>query len=172
METLTILLSEPVSRLAAAEAQKRGVEASALCAGIVTEHFLGNGGAIAGQPPLPAMPRGDKPFEVRKHFVGYPGLSVELAQIFVDAVLRMPQTRVFASERGVGFSPNFVFIPYLRKRLPGGIGVSFYGSPERHSYSGLVPGRNPNYSRAVIATRDDLEQILPEIKRSYELKFQ
>jgi hypothetical protein len=182
METLTILLPDQVGALVATQARNRGVDPSTLCSGIVTEHILGIG--ALGQPdrqsdlmteaslkPLATDVNKSLAFDVRKHFPRHPGLSVQLAQLFVDAALKMPGTKAFAAKRGIGFEPNFVFIVYLRKRLPGGIGVSFYGGPESHLYPSLGTGRNPNYSRALVETREQLEQILPDVKRSYELKF-
>jgi hypothetical protein len=183
METLRILLPDQVGELVAAQARDRGVDPSTLCSGIVTEHVLGIGGAgkvnrprveflVAGPPkPLGLGSDSSAVFDVQEHFPRHPGLSVQLAQSFVDAALQMPGTRAFASKRGIGFEPNFVFIVYLRKRLPGGIGVSFYGAPEHHLYQGLGTGRNPNYSRALVETREELERILPDVRRSYELKF-
>src|SRR5208337_3175733 len=112
-------------------------------------------------------------FEVSKNFPNYPNRSIELAQEFVDESLKMPGTRAFRafSERGVGIEPNFVFVEYLQKRHPGGIGVSFYGSPDRLGYRGLLPGRNPNYSRSVARTEEELKPLLDLIRRSYQLKF-
>jgi hypothetical protein len=183
METLTILLPDQVGALVAAQARNRGVDPSTLCSGIVTEHILGIGrpgrfdrpaDLMIGVSPKPPATDTDKSlaFDVRKHFPRHPGISVQLAQLFVDAALKMPGTKAFAAKRGIGFEPNFVFIVYLRKRVPGGIGVSFYGGPESHLYPSLGAGRNPNYSRALLETKEDLERILPDIKRSYELKFQ
>jgi hypothetical protein len=183
METLMILLPDQIGELVAAQARDRGVDPSTLCSGIVTEHVLGVGGAgkvghpsldlLAAVPPKPSgITDGSAAvFDVQKHFPRHPGLSVQLAQSFVDAALQMPGTKAFASKRGIGFEPNFVFIVYLRKRVPGGIGVSFYGGPEHHLYQGLGMGRNPNYSRALVETREELERILPDVRRSYELKF-
>jgi len=74
------------------------------------------------------------------------------------------------SGRGIGIEPNFVFVEYLQKSWPGGVGVSFYGSPDKHAHSGLRPGRNPNYSRSTARTHDELKPLLAEIRRSYELK--
>lgn len=112
-------------------------------------------------------------FDVRKHFSGFPNRSIELAQQFVDESLKLPETRAFKSfsGRGVGISPNFVFVPYLLKRQPGGIGVSFYGSPDKLNHPSLCDGRNPNYSRATVHDSKELAPLIGLIRRSYELKL-
>jgi hypothetical protein len=111
-------------------------------------------------------------FDVRKHFPDYPSASIDLAQTFVDQALKIPGIKAFRAEsgRGIGIEPNFVFVEYLQKSWPGGIGVSFYGGPDKHLHRGLRSGRNPNYSRSTARTLDELKPLLAEIRRSYELK--
>lgn len=179
MRSLTILLHDPVDQLVEAEASKRRVDSATLCSGIVAEYFLAR--RNVSQPvvtegatvPGAASHTEFHAFDVRRHFPHYPSRSVDLAQQFVDEALALPEIRVSQSlsGRGIAFEPNVVFIEYLQKRPPGGIGISFYGEPSRHSYSKLLLGRNPNYSRIVIRTKEDLGNVLPEIRRAYELKF-
>jgi hypothetical protein len=179
METLTILLHDPVDQLVEAEASRRRIGAATLCSGIVAEYFLARKNAlppvVGGGATVPEQAnRADfHAFDVRSHFPHYPSRSVDLAQQFVDKALALPEIRVSQSlsGRGVAFEPNVVFIEYLQKRPPGGIGVSLYGEPSRHSNLKLLPGRNPNYSRIVIRTKEELSNVLPEIRRAYELKF-
>lgn len=185
MNTVTILLPTQVGVLVTSEARTRGVDAATLCSGIISEHFLSQRSNTrirkASEAPaasesteegaLVKQQQSASGFDVRRHFPSCPGLSVQLAQKFVDAALRLPGTRAFAAGRGVGFEPNFVYITYLRRRSPGGIGVSFYGAPEKHLCGDLGNGRNPNYSSAVVDSTQDLDKILPDIERAYELKF-
>jgi hypothetical protein len=183
METMTILLPTQVRQWVAKEAVSRGIDASTLCSGIIAEHFLADvahrieqnrtRGAVPSAPQRSTITNDaySSGFDVRKHFTRYPGISIQLAQAFVDAALKIPGTKAFATDRGVGFEPNFVFILYLRKKQPGGIGVSFYGGPQQHIYSGLHIGRNPNYSSAIVATMQELDLMLPDIKRAHDLRF-
>ncbi len=174
MKMLNVVLPDKISQQIWAEAKKRNVDAAALCSGVITEHFLergGKGSASSEQEVHMTVP--STAFDVRKNFPGFPILSIELAQRFVDESFKLPDTRAFKSfsGRGVGVSPNFVFVPYLLKRQPGGIGVSFYGGPDKLNHSGLRDGRNPNYSRATVHTWEELNGLLGLIRRSYELKL-
>jgi hypothetical protein len=176
MKTLTILLPDSVSQHVWAEAKKQNVDSAALCSGVITEHFLEQARRASMAPSTEHEVPVTAPstlFDVRKHFPGFPNLSIELAQRFVDESLELPETLAFKSfsGRGVGISPNFVFVPYLLKRQPGGIGVSFYGSPDKLNRSSLCNGRNPNYSRTTVHTQKELEALIGLIRRSYELKF-
>lgn len=176
MKTLIILLPDSVNEHVWAEAKRQNIDAATLCSGVIAEYFLeGSGKGSASRRPeqearMNVFPRA---FDVRKNFVGFPNLSVELAQLFVDESLKLPQIRAFKSfsGRGVGIAPNFVFVPYLLKRAPGGIGVSFYGSPDKLNHPSLRAGRNPNYSRATVHTREELEPLIGLIQRSYDLKL-
>jgi hypothetical protein len=176
MKTLTILLPDLVSQLVDREAQTRNVESAALCSGVITEHFLAASRVSVPATIQPAAsPRDSEPtdsFDVRRHFPGYPLESIRLAQEFVDEALRIPNCRAFASGRGIGIEPNFVFVQYLQKRAPGGVGLSFYGKPDNHFQPNLLrPGRNPNYSKAIALDQQSLKPFIREIRRSYELKF-
>jgi len=182
MKTLTVLLPDPVSEFVFREAARQKVDAAALCSSVIAEHFLSaqtmiTAGPVEVQAATPQNPRPAEPtamFDVQKNFPGYPPVSVRLAQQFVDGALKMPGTTAFKaySERGVGMRPNFVFVEYLQKSYPGGVGVSFYGRPEDHLRPTLLrPGRNPNYSRSIACTQETLKPLLEEIRRSYELKF-
>ncbi len=188
MVSLMILIPEHVNSLMLSEARRHGVDPATLCSGIVAEHFLGISKILttstAQRPnPMPASLQSpasressvptDK-FDVRRHFPNYPALSVELAEKFVSEALRISGSKAFKaySGRGIGIEPNFVFIEYLQKSYPGGIGVSFYGKPEDHLHSTLLrPGRNPNYSRAIVCSQEALQPLLQEIRRSHELRF-
>jgi hypothetical protein len=181
MRAQTILLPDVVDELVLAEAMRQRVGPAAICSGIIAEHFLNLSNKSSGIPqrassqPQPHPPQRTAPsgsFDVRRHFPDYPSASIELAQTFVDQALKIPGIRAFKADsgRGIGIEPNFVFVEYLQKSWPGGIGVSFYGSPEKHQHRGLRPGRNPNYSRATARTPDELTPLLAEIARSYELK--
>ncbi len=182
MKTLTILLPDAVSQMLHAEAKRQNIDAVTLCSGLVAEHFLEQ------EPETPmlssvephksqtvsTLSSGPFKFDVWKYFPDYPGLSIRLAQQFVDEALTFPGTRAFKppSGRGVGIEPNFVFVEYLLKRqLPAGIGVSFYGSPSHLNHPGLTVGRNANYSRATAHSEEELKSLLPLIRRSYELRF-
>jgi hypothetical protein len=177
MRAQKILLPDVVDELVLAEAVRQKVGPAAICSGIIAEHFLNLSKKVAGtplplrpDPPQRAAPAGA--FDVRKHFPDHPNASVELAQAFVDEALKIPGIKAFMADsgRGIGIEPNFVFVEYLQKSWPGGIGVSFYGSPDKHHHTGLRPGRNPNYSRSTARTADELKPLLGEIIRSYELK--
>lgn len=174
MKTLTILLADSVNQQILVEAKKQKVDAATLCSGVITEHFLPcvKNSLIAHDPPIP-MSSPTRAFNVREQFPGFPILSIELTQRFVDESLKLPETRAFKSfsGRGVGVSPNFVFVPYLLKRQPGGIGVSFYGSPNKLNQPCLRPGRNPNYSRTTVHSHDELTPLMALVQRSFELKF-
>ncbi len=181
MKTLTIVIPDPVNDLVAIEAGRRNVNASALCSGIIAEHFLGQPeGRIVrdAKTELRSKPtrrtKSSNPFDVSKQFPGYPKQSIDLAQRVVDEALRMPNTTAFRADgvngsTGVGFVPNFVFIQYLQKKEPGGIMVSLYGPPHRHGV-GMKRGQG-NYSRMKIVTFAQLSEILPEIRLAYKLKF-
>jgi len=181
MRAQTILLPDVVDDLVLAEAVRQKVGPAAICSGIIAEHFLNlskksvgtpqrASSALQPVPPQRTMPSGT--FDVRRHFPDYPSASIELAQTFVDQALKIPGIKAFKAEsgRGIGIEPNFVFVEYLQKSWPGGIGVSFYGSPDKHVHRGLHPGRNSNYSRTTARTLDELKPLLAEIRRSYELK--
>ena len=186
MTILTIPLTETIDALLRAEAKNQNVDPATLCSGIIVEHLLRatrrvplvSGAADQGSGASPALKSAGllQKFDVRSRFSNYPTRSIELAQQFVNNALEMAGTRAFPSDRGIGFEPNFVFIEYMLKRQPGGIGVSFYGSPTRLQHlsglqgGALSVGRNPNYSRAVARTQQDLMPLLKLIRHSYELK--
>jgi hypothetical protein len=172
MKTLTVLLPEPVEKLAEYEATAKGVDPAALCASILTEHFL-SASASSHKPPGPPAKKGEEQmtFNVDEHFRGLPQYSVDFTQAIVDEALKIPGVRAFKSNRGVGLDPNFVFIEYLRERAPGGIGLSFYGGPERHQNKLIRDGRTPSYSRALIRTPADLQSVLPHVRKAYGFKF-
>ncbi len=186
MRALTILLPDQVNELLIGEASRQNVDASSLCSGIIAEHFLATKKFSAVPSPerqariAPPTHRSepidifDAKRDIKKHFPDYPTRSVELAEQFVGEALRVPGTRAFKafSGRGIGIEPNFVFVEYLQKSHPGGVGVSFYGRPQDHFHANLLrPGRNPNYSRSIICTHESLKPLLEEIRRSHELKF-
>ena len=174
MRAITILLPDAVSRQVLTEAQKNNTDASTLCSTLIAEHFLSFSSkepatSTDQERPMTAPP--SKSFDLTHNFPGFPPLSIELGQRFVDEALKLPGTRAFKSlsGRGVGIEPNFVFIEYLLKRYPGGIGVSFYGNPTSLGLS--TPGRNPNYSRSQARSFDELKPLLKLIRRSYQLRF-
>ena len=185
MEKLTILLPDKVSQQLLAEAAKQRVDPSALCSVMIADYLSSTVATTSVKPVATTNLKSvavstasispsttTKAFNVAEKFPGYPPRSIELAQQFVEEALRMRGTKAFKafSGRGVGLEPNFVFVEYLLKRYPGGIGVSFYGSPERLGSSGLLQGRNPNYSRATARNEEELRPLLTLIRRSYELK--
>ena len=175
MKPLTLLLPDTVFANAAAEAQKHNVDVPQLCVGVLSDHFLSAPSASRSQPNPPlneTVPEAGS-FDVAAAFEGFPLKSIELAQRFVDEALKLGKIRAFRNRRGIGFDPNFVFIEYLMSRSgTGGIGVSFYGEPKRHTKPPriLVKGI-PSYSRAKIYSAEDLDVILPHIRESFELKF-
>ncbi len=186
MRTLTILLPDQVDELVIDEATRQNVDAASLCASVIAEHFLETRKSPAVSSPerharISELPRHSEPVDIsdakrdiKKHFPGYPARSIELAEQFVGDALKVSGTRAFKafSGRGIGIEPNFVFVEYLQKSHPGGIGVSFYGRPQDHLHASLLrPGRNPNYSRSIVCTHEGLKPLLEEIRRSHELKF-
>lgn len=172
MKTLTVLLPEPVEKLVECEAAAKGVDPAALCASVLTEHFLSTSSSTREAPVPPEKRKGEQMiFNVRDHFRGLPQYSVDFAQGIVDEALRISGVRAFKSNRGVGLDPNFVFIEYLHERVPGGIGLSFYGGPERHQNKLIRDGRTPSYSRAIIRTPAELQSVLPNVRKAYGFKF-
>jgi hypothetical protein len=172
MKTLTVLLPEPVEKLVGYEAAAKGVDPAALCASILAEHFL-SASIQTRESAVPPEEKGEEQmtFSVRDHFPGLPQYSVDFAQAIVNEALKVSGARAFKSNRGVGIEPNFVFIEYLRERAPGGIGLSFYGGPERHQNKLIRDGRTPSYSRALIGTPTELQSVLPHVRKAYAFKF-
>jgi hypothetical protein len=182
---LEITLFPNLEALVVREAQRRKIDAATLCSSIIAEHFLAQNAAssvsvASPQVTVPLTKQSSPPheivdlenvFNVRKKFPEFPTASVEIAQAVVDAALRIPGTTALRWGNGVLFRPNYVHIQYLQKRGPGGIGVSFYGSPEKHHCPELRTGRNPNYSWVVVTSKDILAKILPEIRKAHDLKF-
>ncbi len=172
MKTLTVLLPEPVEKLVECEAAAKGVDPAALCASVLTEHFLSTSAATRETSAQPEKKGGEQmTFNVRDNFRGLPQYSIDFAQAIIDEAFKIPGVRAFKSNRGVGLDPNFVFIEYLRERAPGGIGLSFYGGPERHQNSLIRDGRTPSYSRAIIRTAAELQSVLPNVRKAYGFKF-
>jgi hypothetical protein len=186
MRALTILLPDPVDQIVLGEATRENVDPAALCSGVIAEHFLQpqkmRSVSANKQPTTTLVPPNrsesidifDIQKDVRKHFPNYPTRSIELAEQFVAEALKISGARAFKaySGRGIGIEPNFVFVEYLQKSYPGGIGVSFYGRPEDHLYPHILrPGRNPNYSRSIVCNQEGLKPLLEEIRRAHELKF-
>jgi hypothetical protein len=89
----------------------------------------------------------------------------------LDEALELTGVRAFKSNRGIGFEPNFVFIEYLRERVPGGVGLSFYGEPERHQNKLIEARRTASYSRALVRTPAELQSILPHVRKAFGFKF-
>lgn len=188
MKSLTLVIPDVVYEQALKRAAATGVDVPAFCANILADALI----VLPPTPPSPApatrstagdlsrlhtraadAPSSPQAFDVRKEFEGFPSGSVRMAQRFVDEALKLPKVRAFRNRRGIGFDPNFVFIEYLMSRGGiGGIGVSFYGEPDRHQNPPAILKRGiPSYSRAKVRSDADLDSILPHIRQSYELKF-
>jgi hypothetical protein len=188
MKSLTVCLPDLVFERATSEALRKGVELAGFCSGILADHVLTHFLASApiglpqskaptylvhtadiAVPPLDSASQ----FNVLEHFKGYPIGSIRFAQVFVDEALKFPGVKAFRASRGIGFKPNFVFIEYLMSRGgKAGIGVSFYGEPQRHKNPPRVLSKGiPSYSRAKIYSEEDLNAVLPHIRQSFELKF-
>jgi len=110
-------------------------------------------------------------FDVHKLFPSCPQGSRELAQLFVDEVLKFEGTTPFVAPTGtgVGFKPNFVWIERIKTQRDG-VTISFYGLPHRHGNHHLLRKSRANWSRAYACTPDELKSLLPEIKISHDLK--
>src|SRR5215813_12358456 len=133
METLVVLLPTRISEIVSTEAGRRNVSPAMLCSGIISDYFLAQLNEVSGRESADrGVPIGDPAtksstsFNVADHFAGYPKKSIDLAQEFVNQALSIQSTEAFVANgttgaRGIGFSPNFVFIQYLQKREPGGI---------------------------------------------------
>lgn len=186
MKSLTICLPDAAYNNALIQANGHGLDIPHLCSGILADYFLSEIHSITAtrtkakqESPLSNLAAAsashleDGKFDVAGFFRGFPPGSIELAQTFVDEALKQPHVLPFKKGRGIGFKPNYVFIEYLMRRGgTAGIGVSFYGEPQRHKNppSFLIRGI-PSYSRARIRTASELKAILPHIRQSYELKF-
>jgi hypothetical protein len=178
MKPLTILLPDSVFATASEEADEHGVDVSNLCGSVLSDYFLTPTRVATSPPPknedrnTPAVAVEGR-FDVSAAFEGFPRPSIELAQRFTDEAQKLGRVRAFKHRRGIGFDPNFVFIEYLMSRSgTGGIGVSFYGEPHRHSNPpGILVKGIPAYSRAKIHSSADLDAILPHVRQSYELKY-
>ncbi len=181
MKSLTICLPDVAYERASSDASKQGIELASLCSGVLADHFLlslpkveiAKSRTTAAVNPEPFKASLNGAFNVAEHFRHFPSESIRLAQVFVDEVFKFPHVEASKVRRGIGFKPNFVFIEYLMSRGgKGGIGVSFYGEPTRHKNPPpiLVQGI-PSYSRAKIYSEADLQNILPHIRQSHELKF-
>lgn len=177
MKPLTILLPDSVFTIAAEEAEEHGVDVAQLCIGVLSDHFLANDSeSLVGAPrsEVNAPKAADfGRFDVASEFREFPRLSIELAQRFTDEAQKLGRVRAFRNRRGIGFDPNFVFIEYLMSRSGGGgIGVSFYGEPQRHSSPPEILKKGiPSYSRAKVYSAADLAAILPHVQQAFELKF-
>ncbi|MCE0499365.1 MAG: hypothetical protein LV481_15600 [Methylacidiphilales bacterium] len=184
MKILTVTLPDKVFESASEEAQEQEIDVASLCSGVLSDYFLNTGPA----ENLSKIPRESNPspkinskteahdaktgFNVATELVGFPLLSVRFAQQFVDEALRLPGVRAFKDKRGVGFEPNFVYIEYVMTRRSG-IAVSFFGEPNSHTNHPKIlgKGRGPSYSRAKIYSQEDMNSILPHVRKAYELKF-
>jgi hypothetical protein len=182
MKSLTICLPDVAFERASANASHQRVDLASLCSSILADHFLSTTPRtrIAPQSPPPgaygtqrSISASKNGFNVAECFPHFPSGSIRFAQAFVDEALKFSGVEAFQVRRGIGFKPNFVFIEYLMSRGgKAGIGVSFYGEPNRHKNPPpiLVSGI-PSYSRAKIYSDADLRLILPHIRQSHELKF-
>jgi hypothetical protein len=172
MQSLTILLPEMVYKNAAEEAAEHNVDVPSLCSGILSDYFF----ETKSEHPVKMeskkeVPLATEKFDVAASFADFPRESVRLAQQFVDAALKLPRVKAFRTNRGVGFEPNFVFLEYIKSRQIG-IVVSFYGEPHRHKNPPTILHKSiPSYSRAKVSSQRELDQILPHIQQSHELKF-
>lgn len=172
MKTILVSLPDVAFAEGARQALRHKVPLESLCSSVLADHFLS---VLPQQPPRP-IPASPKPTESTKFdvAVAYPNAhpgSVALAKMLVDEVLKFPGVAVFKAGRKIGFRPNFVFVEYLTQREPG-LAVSFYGEPHRHTNPPdiLVTGRR-SYSRAKVATIEELKLILPHVAQAYELRF-
>jgi hypothetical protein len=115
--------------------------------------------------------------DVAKMFPGFPVRSIRYAQRVVNAATEIPG--VVPSEYklkngqkiGIAFKPNFLMIEALLQRKSG-IRVSIYGEPDQFNSkpSSLGRGRG-RYSRIVVKSDDDLENLLPLVRQAYEFKL-
>jgi hypothetical protein len=175
VKSLTILLPDLIDEIIRAEASKRGVDAIALCSGIITEHCLvtsRNLVYVTEASVMPAnVPEQKGGFDVHKHFPNHPHGSRELAQLFVDEARKIDATEAFVTPTGVGvgFRPNFVWIERIKSQREG-VTVSFYGLPNRHGNHPLLRKSRANWSRAYACTRDEMKSLLPHVKISHDLK--
>ncbi len=191
MKNINIHLPDLVFARALEEASLAGMEVTAYCTGVLSDCLLAmtvatppveiaSASTIALEPTVTnasnrqRVHRTPTGFEVAATFPsGFPGKSIDLAQTFVDTALALPGVVAFKKGRGIGFEPNFVFIErLLSKGGRAGVGVSFYGQPERHKNPpSLLRKGIPSYSRAVVESEEDLALLLPHVRQSYELKF-
>jgi hypothetical protein len=177
MQPVVVHLPDLVFSKATDEAKVRGMDVGSFCAGVLSDHFLT---PIAAKLPPRSQPENTLPvsdaphgFNVAEAFPNFPRGSIELAQAFVDTALQFPGVRAYKKDRGIGFEPNFVFIEYLMSKGGRvGIGVSFYGQPDRHKNPPTILVKGiPSYSRAKVHTQTELKAVLPHIRQAYELKF-
>jgi hypothetical protein len=111
-------------------------------------------------------------FDVARAFPGFPARSVELAQLFIDAALKLPNVIALRHKNGVDVRPNFVRIEALLSRTGrSGIRVSYDRDGQFRNPPQLLTRWISNYKRAVVQSADDFWAVIPLIGQAYALKF-
>src|SRR5262249_39374852 len=110
-------------------------------------------------------------FNMHTHFQGFPSESILLAERFLAEVQRVEQN-VQITKRGsaIDIRPNFVWIEAVLSRKRG-IRVSFYGSPDRYPNAPFLVRGMGSFSRVVVGTEGQLNEVLPLVKQAHDMKF-
>ncbi|MBN2068555.1 MAG: hypothetical protein JW739_02860 [Opitutales bacterium] len=177
MKTITITIPDQIYSII--EAKVKNMDVPTMASLVLTEVMIDNS---KYNTPL-TSPSVDEnilendevnSFNVRKRFKGMNIQSLDIAQVFVDEVLKYESVTASKSNtgRGIRFDPNFVFIEYLKSRGEPGIRVSFYGKPNDFDdpHHMLKSGMG-SYSRADLNTLEEVELAKDLIRQSWVLKF-
>ena len=148
MKVISVPLADSTYARARERANSTGVDATAYCSSLLSDHF----DTPTQAPPLrrpqnppaqtvitPQPSSGD--FDVRSSFRGFPEQSIRFAERFLDEVRRVDATVRIRKHKDstVDIRDNFVRIEALLRRKHG-IRVSFYGTPDQFTNAPSVLG--------------------------------
>ena len=173
MKIISLAIPDSTYDRAQQSASSYQTDISALCSSILADHF-------DDQPPAETTPTAARPAPtgpsldgVNMHtlFQGFPAKSIQFAERFLAEVQRVePNAQITKRGSTIDIRPNFVWIEAVLSRKQG-IRVSFYGSPDRYPNAPFLVRGMGSFSRAVIETEGQLNQVLSLVKQAHDMKF-
>ena len=173
MKIISLAIPDSTYERAQQTASSYQTDISALCSSILTDHF--DDGPAADTTPTVAHRDPSGPslngFNMHTLFQGFPARSILFAERFLAEVQRVePNAQITKRGSTIDIRPNFVWIEAVLSRKQG-IRVSFYGSPDRYPNAPFLVRGMGSFSRVVVETEGQLNEVLPLVKQAHDMKF-
>jgi hypothetical protein len=173
MKIISLAIPDSTYDRAQQSASSYQTDISALCSSILTDHFDDELPAETTPTVAHRAPSGPSlnGFNMHTLFQGFPDRSILFAERFLAEVQRVePNAQITKRGSAIDIRPNFVWIEAVLSRKQG-IRVSFYGSPDRYPNAPFLVRGMGSFSRVVVATEGQLNEVLPLVKQAHDMKF-